>query len=97
MIAATGIFAVLKQQTPCGSTLVITILVDLSDIAAADGSAFILPTYDQAVRIVTQRGRSEQTRVGLLRRFGMQEFATLHQRIVFESAEELDALIAAMA
>jgi hypothetical protein len=97
MIAATATFAVLKQQTISGSTLAITILIDLDDIRLPDGTAFLLPSYGEAARIATQRGLVEEMRLGLLRRFGVSEFATVHQRIIFSSAEELDALIAAMA
>jgi hypothetical protein len=97
MIVATATFAVLKQQAPSGSTLAITILIDLDDIRLPDGTAFLLPTYGEAVRIATQRGLAGETRLGLLRRFGVNEFATVHQRIVFSTAEELDSLVAAMA
>ena len=97
MIAATATFAVLKRHRSIDSLQVVAILINLADIRAHHPSEPPWPTYAQAVDIAAERARVGQERIGLLRRFGMAPFVTVHQRIVFDSAEELDALVAAMA
>jgi hypothetical protein len=56
MIAVTATFAVLKRQISPASIQVLTILTNLADIEPHDAIAPALPTYSEAVRIVTERG-----------------------------------------
>ena len=96
MIAATATFAVLKRQSSDLATVqVVTILTDLADIRPHDAIAPALPTYEEAVRIATERGLARQPRIGFLKHFGVAEFVPVCERIVCESAEELDSLTAA--
>jgi hypothetical protein len=97
MMAATATFAVLKKQPSPGETRVLTMLTGLSDIQPYDNSAPALPTYDEAVRIVTDRGLARQPRIGFLKHLGIAEFVRVSERVVWESAEELQSLAAAMA
>ena len=97
MIAATATFAVLKRQTSPELIQVVTLLTDLADIQPHDATAPALPTYAEAVRIATERGLARDPRIGFLKKFGVAEFVPVSERIVFLSAEELDALAAAMA
>lgn len=97
MIAATATFAVFKRQTSPGEVRVITILTDLADIRPHDAIAPALPTYDEAVRIATERGLSREPQIGFLKQCGVAAFVAVSERIVCNSADELDALAAAMA
>jgi hypothetical protein len=96
MIAATATFAVLRRQTSPASIQVLTILTNLADIEPHDAIAPALPTYDEAVRIATERGLTGQPRIGFLKQFGVAQFVPISERLVFDSAEELDTLAAAM-
>ncbi len=96
MIAATATFAVLKRQTSPATVQVITILTDLADIRPHDAIAPALPTYEEAVRIATERGLAREPRIGFLKQFGVAEFVPVCERIVWGTAEELDSLAAAM-
>ena len=96
MIAATATFAVLKRQ-PCPTTVqVVTILTSLADVQTHDATAPALPTYDEAVRIATERRLAREPRIGFLKQFGVAEFVPVCERIACNSEEELDALAAAM-
>ena len=75
---------------------VVTILTDLADIRPHDAIAPALPTYDEAVRIATERGLAREPRIGFLKQFGVAEFVPVCERIVCGTAEELDSLAAAM-
>ena len=96
MICATATFAVLKEQTSAGVLRVMTLLTDLADIKPYDGTAPELPTYAEAVAIVTERGLARTPRIGFLKQFGVAEYVPVSERVVLDSAEELDALAAAM-
>lgn len=96
MIAATATFAVLKHEPAAGIVRVLTVLTDLADIRPYDTTAPALPTYAEAVRIVTERGLARTPRIGFLKQFGVAEFVPVCERVVLNSAEELDALAAAM-
>jgi hypothetical protein len=96
MIAATATFAVLKRQSSPSTVQVVTILTDLADIRPHDVIAPALPTYEEAVRIATERGLARQPRIGFLEQFGVAEFVPVCERIVCNSAEELDCIAAAM-
>ncbi len=69
MIAATATFAVFKRQISPGTVRLVTILTDLSDIRPYDAIARALPTYEEAVRIATERGLARQPRIGFLKLF----------------------------
>lgn len=97
MIAATATFAVFKWQPYPTIVQVVTILTGLTDVQPRDATAPALPTYAEAVRIATQRGLAREPRVGFLKQFGVAEFVPVCERIVCDSAEELDALAAATA
>ena len=96
MISATATFAVLKEQTSAGVLRVMTVLTDLADIRPYDATAPELPTYAEAVAIVTERGLVRAPRIGFLKQFGVAEYVPVSERVVLDSAEELDALAAAM-
>jgi hypothetical protein len=96
MISATATFAVLKDQTSVGVLRVMTLLTDLADIQLYDATAPELPTYAEAVAIVTERGLARTPRIGFLKQFGVTEYVPVSERVLFDSAEELDALAAAM-
>jgi hypothetical protein len=96
MISATATFAVLKEQTSAGVLRVMTVLTDLADIRPYDATAPELPTYAEAVAIVTERGLARAPRIGFLKQFGVAEYVPVSERVVLDSAEELDALAAAM-
>jgi hypothetical protein len=96
MISATATFAVLKHEPSAGIVRVLTVLTDLADIRPYDATAPALPTYAETVRIVTERGLAREPRIGFLKQFGVAEFVPVCERVVFNSAEELDALAAAM-
>ena len=96
MISATATFAVLKEQTSAGVLRVMTVLTDLADIRPYDATAPELPTYAEAVAIVTERGLARTPRIGFLKQFGVAEYVPVSERVVLDSAEELDALAAAM-
>ena len=97
MIAATATFAVLNRQTSPELILVVTLLTDLADIRPHDATELALPTYAEAVRIAAERGLARDPRIGFLKKFGVAEFVPVSERIVFLSAEEIEALAAAMA
>ena len=96
MISATATFAVLKEQTSSGVLRVMTLLTDLADIQPYDATAPELPTYAEAVTIVTERGLARTPRIGFLKQFGVAVYVPVSERVVLDSAEELDALAAAM-
>jgi hypothetical protein len=97
MIAATATFAVLKRHPSPTTIQVVTILTGLADIRPHDAIAPALPTYDEAVRIVTERGLAREPRIGFLKQFGVAEFVPVSERIVCGTEEELDSLAAAVA
>jgi hypothetical protein len=97
MISAAATFAVFKRQTSLATVQVITILTDLADIRPHDAIAPALPTYEEAVRIATERGLARERRIGFLKQFGIAEFVPVCERIVWDSADELNSLAAAMA
>jgi hypothetical protein len=96
MISATATFVVLKEQTSAGVLRVMTLLTDLADIQPYDATAPELPTYAEAVAIVTERGLARTPRIGFLKQFGVAEYVPVSERVVLDSAEELDSLAAAM-
>lgn len=96
MIAATVTFAILKRQPSPSTIQMITILTDVTDIRPLHVVVPQLPTYAEAVRIATERGLTRQPRLGFLKQFGFMEFVPVSERIVCHSAEELDALAAAI-
>ena len=96
MISATATFAVLKEQTSAGVLRVMTLLTDLADIKPYDGTAPELPTYAEAVTILNERGLARTPRIGFLKQFGVAEYVPVSERVVLDSAEELDSLAAAM-
>jgi hypothetical protein len=96
MIAATATFAVFKRQSSPTTIQVVTILTDLADIRPHDAIAPALPTYDEAVRIATERGLAREPRIGFLKQIGVAEFVPVCERIVCGTVEELDSLAAAM-
>ena len=96
MIAATTTFAVLKRQPSPTTIQVVTILTGLAEIRPHDASAPALPTYCEAVRIATDRGLVREPRIGFLKPCGVAEFVPVCERVVRNSAEELDALAAAI-
>ena len=55
MISATATFAVFKHEPSIGFVRVLTMLTDLTDIRPYDATAPALPTYEEAVRIATER------------------------------------------
>jgi hypothetical protein len=97
MISATATFAVFKRQTSPAEVRVITILTDLADIRPYDVIAPALPTYEEAVRIATERGLARQPRIGFLKQYGVAEFVPVCERFVCNCTEEFDALTAATA
>jgi len=96
MIAATATFAVMKHQPLPDVVQVLTILIGLTDSGPYDALAPMLPTYEEAVRIVTERGLARQPRIEFLKQIGIAEYVPVCERVVFSSADELDALSAAM-
>jgi hypothetical protein len=96
MISATATFAVFKHEPSIGFVRVLTVLTDLADIRPYDATAPALPTYEEAVRIVTERGLTREPRIGFLKKFGIAEYVPVCERIVFSSAEELNGLATAM-
>ena len=96
MISATATFAVFKHEPSIGFVRVLTMLTDLTDIRPYDATAPALPTYEEAVRIATERGLAREPRIGFLKQFGVAEFVPVCERIVCRTAEELDSLAAAM-
>ncbi len=96
MIAATAIFALIKQESSYGAVQVVTMLTDLTDIRPHDATAPALPTYTEAVRIATDRGLCRTPRIGFLKQLGVAEFVPVCERVVFNSAEEIDALATSM-
>jgi len=94
MVAANAIFAVLKRQTSQETVQVVTVLIDLKDVGPHDAIAPALPTYEEAVRIVTERGLARQPRIGFLKQFGMAEFVPVCERVAFACTDELDSLAA---
>ncbi len=96
MISATATFAVFKHEPSIGIVRVLTVLTDLADIRPYDATAPALPTYAEAVRIATERGLAREPRIGFLKQFGVAEYVPVCERVVLNSAEELDALAAAM-
>ena len=96
MISATATFVVLKHESSAGVLRVMTMLTDLTDIRPYDAIAPELPTYAEAVAIVTERGLARTARIGFLKQFGVAEYVPVSERVVLDSAEELDALAAAM-
>ncbi|HXE53551.1 MAG TPA: hypothetical protein VN541_11070 [Tepidisphaeraceae bacterium] len=95
MVAVTATFAVLLRRSD-GEQQIITLLTDLSDIRPYDAEAPELPTYSEAVRIATERGLSRQPRIGFLKRYGVQEFVPVCERVVLPSADEVDHLAASI-
>jgi hypothetical protein len=96
MISATATFVVLKHEPSAGVVRVMTVLTDLTDIRPYDATAPALPTYSEAVTIATERGLARTPRIGFLKQFGVAEYVPVCERIVLNSASELDALAAAM-
>lgn len=96
MIAATAVFAVLKRQPSPTTIQVVTILTSLADIQPHDAIAPVLPSYEEAVRIATERGLAHTPRIGFLKQFGVAEYVPVSERFVLDSSDELDALAAAM-
>ncbi len=96
MISAIATFAVFKHEPSAGFVRVLTVLTDLADIRPYDATDPALPTYAEAVRIVTDRGLAREPRIGFLKQFGVAEYVPVCERVVLSSAEELDALAAAM-
>jgi len=96
MIAATATFIVFKHQS-LGGVRILTVLTDLTDIRPHDATSPELPNYSEAVAIATERGLARPPRIGFLKQFGVAEYVPVCERIVLDSAEELDALAAAMA
>ena len=96
MIAVTATFAVIKRESPHGVLQVVTMLTDLSDIRPYDVTAPALPTYAEAVRIATDRGLCRTPRIGFLKQFGVAEFVPVCERVVLDSAEDVDALATSM-
>jgi len=92
MIAATATFAVFKRQPSPTTIQVVTILTDLADIRPYDDFAPALPTYDEAVRIATERGLARKPRIGFLKQYGVAEFVPVCERVVFVSQDDLGAL-----
>ena len=80
MIAATATFAVLKRQSSPATIQVVTILTNLADIRSHDVIAPALPTYEEAVRIATERGLAREARIGFLKKFGVAEFVSVGER-----------------
>jgi len=95
MISATATFVVLKHQS-AGVLRILTVLTDLTDVRPYDVTSPALPTYTEAVAIVTERGLARTPRIGFLKQFGVAEYVPVCERIVFSSAEELDGLATAM-
>ena len=95
MICATATFAVLKHQS-AGVLRILTVLTDLTDVRPYDVTSPALPTYTEAVAIVTERGLARTPRIGFLKKLGVAEYVPVSERVVLDSAEELDALAAAM-
>ena len=96
MIAVTATFIVIKYQPTPVSWRILTVLTDLTEIARYDATAPALPTYDEAVMIVTARGLSREPRLGFLKQFRVTEYVPVCERIVLNCADELDGLAAAM-
>ena len=71
-------------------------LTDLSDIRPYDVTAPALPTYAEAVRIATDRGLCRTPLIGFLKQIGAAEFVPVCERVVLDSAEEVDALATSM-
>ena len=97
MIAATATFAVLKRQPSPTTIQVVTILTGLAEVRSHDANSPALPTYAEAVRIATERSLARKPQIGFLKQFGVAEFVPVCERMVCNSAEEFDALAAAMA
>jgi hypothetical protein len=85
MIAVTATFAVFRLQPSPTTIQVITILTDLADIRPHDEIAPALPTYNEAVRIATERGLARKPRIGFLKKYGVAEFVPVCERLVFVS------------
>ena len=83
MIAATATFAVFKRQSSPTTIQVVTILTDLADIRPHDAIAPALPTYDEAVRIATERGLAREPRIGFLKQFGVAELCAFGKHRVY--------------
>ena len=96
MISATATFVVLKHQPSASVMRVLTVLTDLTDIQPYDATSPALPTYSEAVAIATERGMARTPRIGFLKKFGVAEYVPVCERVVLNSADELDALAAAM-
>lgn len=97
MIAVTATFVVITSRPMPTHWRIMTILTDLTGIERYDATAPALPTYDEAVAIATARGLSREPRIGFLKNFGVAEYVPVCERVVLASADELDALAAAMA
>jgi hypothetical protein len=97
MISATATFAVFRHEPSKGVVRVLTVLTDLAEVRFYDATAPALPTYTEAVRIVTERGLAREPRIGFLKQFGVAEFVPVCERITCATTEELDALVAATA
>jgi hypothetical protein len=96
MIAVTATFAVMKRESAEGVLQIVTMLTDLTDIRPHDVREPELPTFSEALRIATDRGLSRTPRVGFLKRFGVVEFVPVCERVIVDSAEEVDALATSM-
>ena len=80
MIAVTATFAVLKRQPSPPTMQVITILTGLADIRPHVAFAPALSTYEEAMRIATERGLAREARIGFLKKFGVAEFVSVGER-----------------
>ena len=96
MISATATFAVLKHEPSPGIVRVLTVLTDLADIRPYDATAPALPTYAEAVRIVTERGLARSRASDSSSSSASPNSFPSASAVVLDSAEELDALAAAM-
>lgn len=96
MIAVDAIFAVIRSDLPNGGVRVLTLLIDLKGIRPHDSTEPFLPSYDEAVRIVTERGLARTPRLGYVKRLGVVEHVPVCERLVVFSGDEIDALALAM-
>ena len=96
MIAVNAIFAVIRCQCSGAGTRVLTILTDLTDIRPHDAAAPALPTFEEAVRIATERGLNRPPRIGFVKQLGVTEYVPVCERVVLNSGDEVDALATSM-
>ena len=96
MIAADATFIVTWCRVGPDALRVTTVLTDLTRIERHDPDAPALSTYDEAVRTVTLRGLSRPPRLGHVKGLGVVEYVSVSERVVFDSADVLDAVAEAM-